>query len=93
MIFLKRRKEESWKYFSLRAKDVLTKGMRAVPERTVFTVVRLDGAWAVEHGDEVFGHASDKEVAKAWAHKRAREIVDRGGAVQVLVSGESVLVR
>ena len=59
----------------------------------MFTVVRLEGVWAVEHGDEVFGHASDKEVAKAWAHKRARDVVDRGGAAQVLVSGESVLVR
>jgi hypothetical protein len=67
--------------------------MRDILERTVFTVVRHEGAWAVEHGDEVFGHASDKEVAKAWAHKRAREVVDRGGAAQVLVSGESLLPR
>ena len=59
----------------------------------MFNVVRLDGAWAVEHGSEVFGHATDKEEAKAWAHKRAREVVDRGGAAQVLVSGEGVLVR
>jgi len=62
--------------------------MRVTLERSVFTVVRLQGAWAVEHGGEVFGHASDKEEAKAWAHKRAREIVDRGGAAQVCVLGE-----
>ena len=34
----------------------------------------------------MFGHVpTEKEVAKAWAHKRAREVVDRGGAAQVLV--------
>ena len=67
--------------------------MRPVPERTVFTVVRHEGAWAVEHGEEVFGHDTDKEVAMAWAHKRARAIVDGGGAAQVRVYGESFLVR
>ena len=58
----------------------------------MFTVRRQGGGdWAVEHEGEVFGHTSDKEVAKAWAHKRAREVVDRGGAVQVLVHGEGLL--
>jgi len=67
--------------------------MRDILERTVFTVRRLeqDGIWAVEHEGEVFGHASDKEVAKAWAHKRAREVVDRGGAARVHVAGEGLL--
>jgi len=65
--------------------------MRDILERTVFTVRRLeqDGIWAVEHEGEVFGHASDKEVAKAWAHRRAREVMDGGGAVRLLVQGEA----
>ena len=62
-------------------------------ERTVFTVVRLEGVWAVEHDGEVFGHTSDKEVAKACAHKRAREVVDAGGAVQIRVFGEGLIPR
>lgn len=57
----------------------------------MFAVVRLGDGWVVEHDGEVFGHASDKEVAKAWAHKRAREVVDRGGAAKVWVHGESLL--
>jgi hypothetical protein len=63
--------------------------MRDNLERTVFTVRRLGGAWAVEQDGEVFGHASDKEVAKAWAHRRAREVMDGGGAVRLLVQGEA----
>ena len=52
--------------------------------------MRDRGAWAVELQGDFFGHASDKEEAKASAHKCAREVVDRGGAAQVLVRGESV---
>lgn len=59
----------------------------------MFTVLRLGDAWAVECEGEVFGHAADKEEAKAWAHKRAREVVDRGGAAQVRMAGESLVVR
>ena len=62
--------------------------MRDALERTVFTVMRDGEAWAVELQGAFFGHASDKEVAKAFAHKRARELVDRGGAAQVRVHGE-----
>jgi hypothetical protein len=65
--------------------------MRDILERTVFTVLRLGDAWVVEHEGEVFGHTAEKEVAKAWAHKRAREVVDRGGAAQVRVHGEGLL--
>ncbi|HEY4028958.1 MAG TPA: hypothetical protein VGM25_01325 [Caulobacteraceae bacterium] len=64
--------------------------MRAPLERTIFTVVRDGVGWAVELQGAVFGHTADKEVAKAIAHKRAREVVDRGGAVQVRVQGEGV---
>ena len=70
---------------------MLTSRMRAILDRTVFTVMRDGDAWAVEHDGGFFGHSSDKEVAKAYAHKRAREIVDGGGAVQVCVRGEGAL--
>ncbi len=81
--------KENWpKYFPRPEKDVLTRQMRQVLERTVFTVLRLEGVWAVELQGKMFGHASEKEVAQAWAHKRAREVVDGGGAAQVLVRGE-----
>jgi hypothetical protein len=62
--------------------------MRAVLERTIFTVLRDGAAWAVESEGNLFGHSSDKEVAKAYAHKRAREVMDAGGAVQVHIQGE-----
>jgi hypothetical protein len=65
--------------------------MRDILERSVFTVLRSGDAWAVEYEGETFGHASDKEVAKAWAHKRARAVIDGGGAARVQVYGESVL--
>jgi hypothetical protein len=70
--------------------DMLTEPMRETPERTVFTVMRDGDAWAVELQGAFFGHNSDKEVVKAAAHKRAREWVDRGAAVQVRVQGEGV---
>lgn len=62
--------------------------MRINSERTILTVQRCDGAWAVEHDGQLFGHSRDKEVAKAAANKHAREIQDRGGSCQVLVTGE-----
>jgi hypothetical protein len=62
--------------------------MKASLERTVFTVVRDGDAWAVELAGAYFGHAADKEVARASAHKSAREVVDRGGAAEVRVQGE-----
>ncbi|QUD89893.1 hypothetical protein [Phenylobacterium montanum] len=62
--------------------------MRAQLERTIFTVMRDGDAWVVEHGGAHFGRTIDKEVAKAFAHKRAREMSDAGGAVAVHVTGE-----
>jgi hypothetical protein len=62
--------------------------MRSDIERSVLTVRRHAGGWAVEHNGEHFGLSADKEVAKASAHKRAREIATAGGGVQVLVHGE-----
>jgi hypothetical protein len=63
--------------------------MRDVLERTLFTVLRTGGAWAVEHEGDFFGHSPEKAVAEAYALKRAREVVDGGGAAQVRVHGES----
>jgi hypothetical protein len=57
-------------------------------ERSVFTVIRHDGQWAVEHEGDYFGHSIDKEVAKAHANKRARATQDAGRPCQVRVSGE-----
>jgi hypothetical protein len=62
--------------------------MRAELERTVLTVTRDGDAWAVELQGAYFGHSSDKEVAKAYANKRAREVIDGGGAAQVRIQGE-----
>ena len=56
----------------------------------MFTVKRDGDAWAVELQGAFFGHSADKEVARAHAHKRAREVVDRGGAAQVRVQGEGL---
>jgi hypothetical protein len=62
--------------------------MRTDLERAVITVLRHAGGWAVEHDGERFGHFPDKEVAKATAHKRAREMLTAGRGAQVLVYGE-----
>jgi len=62
--------------------------MRDVPDRAVFTVIRHDGQWAVEHAGEYFGHSPEKDVAKAAAHKRARAAQDSGRPCQVRVHGE-----
>ena len=67
---------------------VLADGMRTALIRSVLTVARRDGRWLVELDGEVFGHSHDKEIARAAAHRRARQMQDDGQACQVLVSGE-----
>jgi hypothetical protein len=62
--------------------------MRTIQDRVVLTVIRHDGSWAVELEGQVFGQSVDKEVAKAAANKRARQIQDSGKACQVRVTGE-----
>jgi hypothetical protein len=64
-------------------------GMRMVPDRAVLTVTRRDGVWCVEYDGEAFGHSSDKEVARAAAHRHARAMLDRGRASEVRVFGET----
>jgi hypothetical protein len=63
--------------------------MRTTLERAVLTVARSGVGWAVELDGELFGHSPDKEIAKAAAHRRAREVQDGGRACQVRVSGEA----
>lgn len=58
------------------------------PDRAVLTVQRHDGSWAVELEGQHFGHSPDKEVAKAAANRRARQILDSGRACQVRIFGE-----
>jgi hypothetical protein len=62
--------------------------MRMVPDRAVLTVVRHDGLWAVELDGHFFGHSIDKEIAKAAASKKARQMQDGGRPCQVRISGE-----
>ena len=62
--------------------------MRNAPERAVFTVLRHEGGWAVEHDGEVSDATADKEVAKAAANKRARAAQDAGQPCLVRVVGE-----
>ena len=62
--------------------------MRENPERTVLTVNRSNGVWAVEHEGRHFGHSTDKEIAKAAANRHAREIMDGGLRCKVRVFGE-----
>lgn len=57
--------------------------------RAVLTVVRHEGGWAVELDGELFGHSREREVARAAANRRAREIQDAGRPCQVRVSGET----
>jgi hypothetical protein len=42
----------------------------------------------VEHEAEPFGHSPEKEIARAAAHRRAREMLDDGQACEVRVVGE-----
>jgi hypothetical protein len=62
--------------------------MKQDSERAIFTVCRQSGAWVVEHDGENFGHSADKEVTKAFAHKRAREMLALGRGCEVRVFGE-----
>lgn len=62
--------------------------MRAQIERMVLTVTREDGVWRVEQEGLLFGHSPDKEIARAAAVRRAREIQDGGQPCQLRVHGE-----
>ena len=76
------------RYFSGRIGNVLAGLMRDTLNRTIFTVMRDGDGWAVEFQGAFFGHAPEKEAAKASALKRAREVIDGGGTAQVRMHGE-----
>jgi hypothetical protein len=61
---------------------------RNEPIRDVFAVIRHGDGWAVEHSGEIFGASTDKEEAKAAAHKGARAAAEQGRLCQVRVCGE-----
>jgi hypothetical protein len=54
----------------------------------VLTICRDGDRWAVEESGLFSGHSSDKDVVKAFANKRARQVQDSGHPCQVRVSGE-----
>lgn len=61
---------------------------RINPERTILTIARHDGLWAVELDGEAFGHTPDKEEARASANKQARMMQDGGRPCEIRVEGE-----
>ncbi len=63
--------------------------MKMPPDRTIFTVTRVEGVWRVEHEGEPFGHSREKAVAEAAARRRAREVHGSGRLCQVRVLGDS----
>jgi hypothetical protein len=62
--------------------------MRVIPNRAVLTVLGLERVWAVELDGELFGQSRDREIAKAAANRRAREMQETGRACRVRVSRE-----
>jgi hypothetical protein len=62
--------------------------MRMQADRAVLTVMKHEGFWAVEFDGEIFGKSPDKEIAKAAANRRMRQLHDSGRPCQVRVSGE-----
>ncbi len=63
------------------------------PDRAILTVSNVEGVWAVELDGARFGETRDKDVARATANKRAREIQDGGRACEIRIAGEFVLGR
>jgi hypothetical protein len=62
-------------------------------DRVVLTLARNAGVWSVDLEGGAFGHSFDKEVARAAAIKRARDIQDGGRACEVRVMGEPFFAR
>lgn len=55
----------------------------------IFSVVRDDGAWAVEHHGSRTNRSHDKAEAVASASKLARAAMTQGSLVQIKVEGET----
>ena len=62
--------------------------MRMAPDRAILTVARHNGSWTVELDGQHLDSSPDKEVAKATANKRAREMQDAGRPCQLRIAGE-----
>jgi len=62
--------------------------MRTMTDRIILTVAHREGSWSVEQDGDYFGQSADKEVAKAAATRRARDLQDGGRPCQIRVSGE-----
>lgn len=63
--------------------------MRETLTREIISVGRQGGIWSATDGGESFGHSTDKEVARAAALRRARDLFDKGRACEVRVFGET----
>ncbi len=55
----------------------------------IFSVVRDDGAWAVEHEGARTNRSRDKAEVVASASKLARAAMTQGRLVQIKVEGET----
>jgi hypothetical protein len=55
----------------------------------IFSVIRNDGAWAVEHDGAFSNRSRDKAEVMASASKLARAAMTQGRMVQIKVEGES----
>jgi hypothetical protein len=63
--------------------------MRTTQVRAVPTAARGYVGWAAELDGDLFGHSTDKEIARAAAHRRTPKMQDNGRAGQVRLSGEA----
>lgn len=59
------------------------------PARTVITVARMDGGWAVQMDGACSDVTKSLDEAKASAHKAARAAQDAGRPCQVRVQGDT----
>ncbi len=64
--------------------------MPVIQPRIILNVTCRERIWRVEHGDDAFGHSTEKEIARAAAMRRARELHDGGGSCQIVVHGEQI---
>ena len=63
------------------------------PSRAVFTVTRVDGGWAVEHGGEHFDHCRTREEATASATRRANVSQNAGPPSKIVFADEPAFYR
>ena len=59
--------------------------------RAVFTIVRLDENWAVEHGGEHFDRCKTREEASASATRRANHSQNVGRPAKIVFADEPTI--